>query len=152
MQLFILRHAEAQTHATSDFTRNLTELGRRQLAQVIGRHNAQLDSISQVWVSPYVRTQQTLQQIESLLPTSARIETTEDLTPESPVELIIPLLERSVGDRVLLISHQPLVGEAVARLCGLAPGYYRLGTSAFTHIDLPLLAFGQGQVILCDQP
>jgi phosphohistidine phosphatase len=152
VQLFILRHAEAQTRAPSDFARNLTELGKQQLAQVVGRHSTRLACISQVWVSPYVRTQQTLQQIEHLLPASARIETTEDLTPDSPVDLLIPLLERSFGEQVLLISHQPLVGEAVSRLCGLAPGHYRLGTSAFTHINLPLVAFGQGQVILCDQP
>lgn len=152
MQVFILRHAEAELRAATDFARNLTANGIQQLAQVMSRHTAALAGISQVWVSPYERTQQTLQQIAHLLPAGARIETSEDLTPESPVQLLIPLLERSVGEHVLLISHQPLVGEAVSQLCGLPPGYVRLGTSAFTHIDLPLVAFGQGHVVLCDQP
>lgn len=152
MQLFILRHAEAEPHASSDFARNLTPTGRAQLTQVANRHLQELGSISQVWVSPYVRTQQTLEHIRALMPAGVAIQTTEDLTPDSPVQLLIPLLEKSKGDKVLLISHQPLVGEAVSRLCGLAPGYYRLGTSALTHIDLPLLEFGQGQVCFCDQP
>ena len=57
-----------------------------------------------------------------------------------------------MGQRVLVISHQPLVGEAVAKLCGLEPGAYRLGTSALTHIALPLLGFGQGQVLFVTSP
>jgi phosphohistidine phosphatase len=152
MQLFILRHAEAELRAATDFDRVLTANGKHQLAQVTGRHASALANVNQVWVSPYVRTQQTLQQIAHLLPASAVIETSEDLTPESHVQRLIPLLERSQGDSVLLISHQPLVGEAVSLLCGLEPGYYRLGTSAFTHIDLPHLAIGQGRVLVCDQP
>jgi phosphohistidine phosphatase len=152
MQLFILRHAEAELPITTDFARNLTPAGKQQLAQVVGRHTQALAAISQVWVSPYVRAQQTLQHIAHLLPASARIQTTDDITPESPVELMLPLLQQSQGEQVLIISHQPLVGEAVAKLCGLAPGHYRLGTSAFTHIDLPVVGFGQGQVRLCDQP
>jgi phosphohistidine phosphatase len=152
VQLFILRHAEAELRAPTDFARNLTELGKQQLAQVVGRHTGALASISQVWVSPYVRAQQTLQQIAHLLPATAAIQTSADITPESPLELLLPLLQQSRGERVLIVSHQPLVGEAVAKLCGLAPGFYRLGTSAFTHIDLPILGFGQGRVLLCDQP
>lgn len=152
MQLFILRHGEAEPYASSDFARNLTPAGKSQLTAVANRHLQQLGGISQVWVSPYVRTQQTLQHIRPLLPANVTIATTEDLTPDSPVQLLIPLLEKSLGDQVLLISHQPLVGEAVSRLCGLAPGHYRLGTSALTHIDLPLIGFGQGQVCFCDQP
>jgi phosphohistidine phosphatase len=152
MQLFILRHGEAEPQAASDFARNLTPLGKSQLTAVANRHLPELGSISQVWVSPYVRTQQTLAHIRPLLPSDVAIETTEDLTPDSPVQLLIPLLAKSKGTQVLLVSHQPLVGEAVSRLCGLAPGYYRLGTSALTHIDLPLIGFSQGQVRFCDQP
>ncbi|HMW46779.1 MAG TPA: phosphohistidine phosphatase SixA [Cellvibrionaceae bacterium] len=152
MELFILRHAEAGLDAATDFDRTLTELGKHQLSQVVGRHQEALASISQVWVSPYVRTQQTLAQIRHWLPAHVPIETTEALTPESPVRGLLPLLERSSGQRVLLVSHQPLVGEAVAKLCGLEPGAYRLGTSALTHIELPLVGFGQGRVRFCDQP
>ena len=152
MDLFILRHAEAEPEASSDFARNLTANGKQQLAKVMARHTGALSSISHVWVSPYVRTQQTLQEIIHLLPAGARIQTSEALTPESPVAGIIPLLEQAQGERVLFISHQPLVGAILSKLCGLAPGYYRLGTSAFTHIELPLLGFGQGRVCLCDQP
>jgi len=152
VQLFILRHAEAGLDAPADFARTLTALGKLQLSQVAGRHTEALASIEQVWVSPYVRTQQTLQQIRPWLPAQVRIDTTEALTPERPPSGILPLLERSVGEGVLLISHQPLVGELVARLCGLEPGAYRLGTSALTHIELPLIGFGQGQVRFCDQP
>jgi phosphohistidine phosphatase len=152
VQLFILRHAEAHPHAATDFARTLTEAGKLQLAQIAGRHLGALAGISQVWVSPYVRTQQTLQHIAHLLPASAQIQTTEALTPESPVQGIIPLLEQSQGSQVLLISHQPLVGEVVSKLCATEPGRYRLGTSALVHIELPLVGFGQGQVLSCEQP
>ena len=107
MQLFILRHAEAEPHASSDFARNLTPTGRAQLTQVANRHLQELGSISQVWVSPYVRTQQTLEHIRALMPAGVAIQTTEDLTPDSPVQLLIPLLEKSKGDKVLLaISYK----------------------------------------------
>lgn len=152
MELFILRHAEAGLDAPSDFDRTLTELGKLQLSQVVGRHQEALAGISQVWVSPYVRTQQTLAHIRHWLPAQLPIETHDALTPESPVAGVLPLLERSAGQRVLMVSHQPLVGELVAKLCGLPPGAYRLGTSALTHIELPLVGFGQGSVRFCDQP
>lgn len=152
MDLYILRHAEAGLEAPSDFARTLTELGKLQLSQVVGRHTDALARISQVWVSPYVRTQQTLAHIRHWLPASLAIETSEALTPESPVRGLLPLLERSAGQCVLMVSHQPLVGEAVAKLCGLEPGAYRLGTSALTHIKLPIVGFGQGSVRFCDQP
>lgn len=152
MDLFILRHAEAGLDAASDFDRTLTELGKHQVQQVVARHKDALARISQVWVSPYVRTQQTLAQIRHWLPAHLAIETTEALTPERSPLGLLPLLERSAGQGVLMISHQPLVGEAVAKLCGLEPGAYRLGTSALTHIELPLVGFGVGQVRFCDQP
>ena len=83
VDLYILRHAEAGLDAPSDFDRTLTELGKHQLSQVVGRHQAAMASISQVWVSPMYAPNKPLH-IRHWLPQSLAIETSAALTPESP--------------------------------------------------------------------
>lgn len=57
MKLWILRHGEAQPHAPRDADRELTPLGCEQVL----RSAEQLRSkpLNSIWVSPYVRAQQT---------------------------------------------------------------------------------------------
>ncbi|AZF52207.1 Phosphohistidine phosphatase SixA [Pseudomonas sp. R4-34-07] len=112
MKLWILRHGQAQAHARTDAERNLTEHGRaevlRSAAHLIGQ------PLSAIIASPYARAQQTAQLVREVLGFEPQIRTVPWLTPEdSPAQVLEKL---DTDDNVLLVSHQPLVGNLIGFL------------------------------------
>ena len=115
MQLVIMRHGEAQTYAASDAQRELTERGQSQ-AIAAGKCLSESGFMpDQVWVSPYVRAQQTcsgvLESFSGLKP-----QINDALIPESYANLVIESLSRQNVENLLIVSHQPLVSTLVALL------------------------------------
>lgn len=112
MKLWVLRHGEAESHAPSDAQRNLTECGREEVlhsaAHLIGQ------PISAIIASPYVRAQQTAQLVREALGFVPEIRTVSWLTPDgNPLQVLEKL---DTDDNVLLVSHQPLVGNLISFL------------------------------------
>jgi phosphohistidine phosphatase len=112
MKLWILRHGQAQAHARTDAERNLTEHGRaevlRSAAHLIGQ------PLSAIIASPYARAQQTAQLVREALGFGPPVCTVPWLTPEdSPAQVLEKL---DTDDNVLLVSHQPLVGNLISFL------------------------------------
>lgn len=112
MKLWILRHGEAEAHARTDAERNLTERGRaevlRSAAHLIGQ------PLGAIIASPYVRAQQTARLVREALGFVPDIRTVPWLTPEGSPEQVLAQLEAE--DNVLLVSHQPLVGNLISFL------------------------------------
>ena len=112
MKIWILRHGEAEPHARRDAERELTAHGREQVllsaALLIGQP---LDSIL---VSPYVRAQQTAELVRKALGFTSGLITVPWLTPESEPKFAVSKLPDS--GNVLLVSHQPFVGELISLL------------------------------------
>lgn len=112
MKLWILRHGEAEAHARTDAERNLTERGRaevlRSAAHLIG------EPLNAIIASPYVRAQQTARLVREALGFVPDIRTVPWLTPEGSPEQVLAHLEAE--DNVLLVSHQPLVGNLISFL------------------------------------
>ena len=112
MKLWILRHGEAQPHARRDAERNLTEHGRQQVVRSAAHLMGQpLDCIL---ASPYVRAQQTAALVRDALGFSAALKTVTWLTPESDPKFAVSQLPDT--GNVLLVSHQPLVGDLISLL------------------------------------
>ena len=112
MKLWVLRHGEAESHAPSDAQRNLTERGREEVlhsaAHLIGQ------PISAIIASPYVRAQQTAQLVREALGFVPEIRTVSRLKPDgNPLQVLEKL---DTDDNVLLVSHQPLVGNLISFL------------------------------------
>lgn len=112
MKVWILRHGEAQAHARTDAERNLTEHGRaevlRSAAHLIGQ------PLGAIIASPYVRAQQTAQLVRDVLGFEREILTVPWLTPDEDVRQVLEKLD--TDDDVLLVSHQPLVGNLISFL------------------------------------
>ena len=112
MKVWILRHGEAQAHARTDAERNLTEQGRaealRSAAHLIGQ------PIDAIFASPYVRAQQTAQLVREALGVEPDIRTVPWLTPEGNPQQVLEKLD--ADENVLLVSHQPLVGNLIGFL------------------------------------
>ncbi|NOH81926.1 phosphohistidine phosphatase SixA [Vibrio sp. RE86] len=118
MKIFIMRHGEAEHFASSDAERELTSHGRKAsvaVAQACAEKGfAQFDK---VLVSPYIRAQQTWQEISAHF-SSDQVETCEDITPygdsEQVADYVSALVDIHKYESVLLVSHLPLVGYLTA--------------------------------------
>ncbi|MFD1806002.1 phosphohistidine phosphatase SixA [Pasteurella oralis] len=122
MDIFVMRHGEAELMAKSDKERHLNSRGRQQAtAQGIWLKSTAL--LAHVLVSPYIRAQQTFEQINQVYDNQllSKVEIWDAITPYGNAHTVVSYLdvlaEQGI-ESVLIVSHLPLVGEIVAALCG----------------------------------
>ena len=139
MQLYLIRHAEAEDLGTGgitrDFDRPLTERGRadsRMLAEAFARRNIVIDAVA---ASPLARAHQTAAEIVSILAPNLRVVTCDELAIDKlkPGKLSEFLADfPASGDRlpsrdeksVAIVGHMPDLGtycEWLRRRCGKHP-------------------------------
>lgn len=143
VNIFIMRHGQAAPEALNDESRPLTTDGKAEvqlMAQWLAPHVPQFE---RVLVSPYLRAQQTWQQLSEHLSTQ-QVDTCAEFTPDAEVALAVSLLlaYKDVGQsgNILLISHMPMVGYLVESLCpGQAP-------PSFPTAGLARISFTDSQV------
>ncbi len=139
MKLWVLRHGEAVSHARSDAERALTSVGERQVLTSAARlHDQPLDAIL---ASPYVRAQQTAALVHGVLHTASEVQTVPWLTPESDPLKVVEHLQKLGLENVLLVSHQPLVGNLLSLLVHgnlREPEPMQTASLAELHGDWPL--------------
>lgn len=143
-----MRHGHAEPEAPSDRLRALSVQGESEVARSLSRHKSELEKIQLAVVSPYVRAQSTYQVARTALPAHEFVESELVVPCADPQKLIDYLYEiqQKGVESVLLVSHQPLVGTLVDRLCGLEPGAYRMGTAALAAIDTDVVAANCGEL------
>ena len=111
MKVWILRHGEAQAHARSDAERELTGRGREEVLQsaahLLGK------PLTRIIASPYVRARQTADLVRQALGFSEQIAIVPWLTPDSDPKQVLSRLDSYMGEDILLVSHQPLVGALI---------------------------------------
>jgi phosphohistidine phosphatase len=150
MNLFILRHGQAEDYAASDSQRTLTDVGRQQTQELVDRQQAELKSVTHIYASPYIRAQQTASIVAAVL--DLPIITVPHLLPEAGVQAAVEFLSEFEQQTPLCVSHQPLVGSFVNWLCGLEYGQYMMGTSALAYMSTDVLAQGCGELFWLRQP
>jgi phosphohistidine phosphatase len=153
MNIYILRHGQAAPQQTIDEARELTEKGRLDTARVISGRLADLQAVTQIWASPLVRAQQTAHIAARYLPTS-NVMTSDLIVPEADPFSVMEWLQscERINQSILLVSHQPLVGELVNKLCGKPAGFYSMGTSSLAAIYASVVATGMGELMWLDHP
>ncbi|MFT6506812.1 phosphohistidine phosphatase SixA [Colwellia polaris] len=120
MQIFVMRHGQAEMLAASDAQRPLTQSGIEE-AQVMGqwllKNSPAFDCI---FVSPYTRAQQTADAVINELTCVAKRETLAIITPEDNAKDVHGYLDAICSQEqyksILLVSHMPLVSYLVAEL------------------------------------
>lgn len=152
MKLYVLRHGQAEAHAKSDFERRLTDKGRSDLVSMAIRFKADLQTLSGIWVSPLVRAQQSARVLMAELSMSPAFVTTEALVPEADLNRLYRDLNRSEAASLLLVSHQPLVGDLVNDLCGAEPGFHSLGTASMACIETEIFGTSLGELHWLSHP
>ena len=117
MDLILWRHAEAEDAPVGgdDLERALTPRGHRQAARVAAWLVQNLPDSARVLCSPARRCQQTVKALDRAYKTEAR------LAPGADPQDVLQAAGWPDGKRaVLIVGHQPTLGETVARLLGLA--------------------------------
>jgi phosphohistidine phosphatase len=115
MDLILWRHAEATnaSRVDDDMARTLTTRGERQAARMATWLNQHLPATTRVLVSPALRAQQTAAPLERHFKTVAAL---------APGASVTKLLEAvrwpDSKEPVLVIGHQPTLGQVAAHLMG----------------------------------
>ena len=120
MQIFVMRHGQAEMAAASDALRPLTANGVNE-ATVMGQWlSKNLSTFDAIFVSPYLRAQQTADAVCSQLVNVGKRETLNFITPEDSPKTVHDYLDVISSDesiqKILLVSHMPLVSYLVAEL------------------------------------
>lgn len=119
--LILWRHAEAEDQEaddeggeTSDLSRRLTPKGERQAARMAAWLDRQLPEGVKIFCSPAVRTEQTV------IALGRKYRVREELGPSGTVDALLALAQEPEGRQsVLVVGHQPTLGQTVARLLQL---------------------------------
>lgn len=169
MKIFIMRHGEAASIAGEDSLRPLTKQGALE-AEKMGRWLAgSKPAMKHVFVSPYLRAQQTCAYISDALTKAALMDETElktldFITPSGNVRHLHDYLdgllqhnnfvmhESSVNDKqaIIFVSHMPFVSYLVGELTGTSTmPIFSTGAIAVIDYDVKLM---QGQLVAMVSP
>lgn len=131
--LILWRHAEAEVllHGQSDLERTLTKKGHKQAKQMAAWLKKYLPRQTYVMVSPALRTRETAEYWGEDWQEESR------LSPERPLQPIVQLLEQSPFEHVMLVGHQPWIGELAAQCLGMEDGQLSIKKGAIWWLRLP---------------
>jgi phosphohistidine phosphatase len=115
MDLILWRHAEAHEAAPGedDMSRSLTPRGERQAIRMAQWLERQLPEGTRILCSPAKRTEQTAMALGRKYKLSSAI------TPQSTADMLLAAVQWPTSkNTVLVIGHQPTLGEAVSLVLG----------------------------------
>jgi phosphohistidine phosphatase len=112
MDLILWRHADAED-GTPDHARELTPKGVKQAAKVAAFLHQHLPDNHRILVSPATRAQQTV------APLTSHFTLAPTISPGASARAVLQAARwPDAGDTVLVVGHQPTLGEVAAQLLG----------------------------------
>jgi phosphohistidine phosphatase len=154
--LYVMRHGQAESSAPSDEQRALTPFGVQQVRQN-AQKNLQAKVFDYVFVSPYLRAQQTWDIIHSVNIEYKQLHTVDWITPDVATQ---PALDQlfSLTEKlsetpkekpllILLVCHQTFAGRFITHLCGGARHGIHVDTGAIVNTNTEVFAAQCGTLI-----
>ena len=117
MDLVLWRHAEAQewVDGCDDMARTLTSRGEKQAARMANWLDRQLPEGTRILVSPARRSEQTA------IALGRKFKIRPELGPSCSVAQLLELVQwPTAKGTVLVLGHQPTLGQTIAQLLGLS--------------------------------
>ncbi len=140
MKLFLMRHGEAETFATSDKERKLTAHGVKECETAAKWLKLNAVDIDFALVSPYVRAQQTFQTVSQTLNVKAS-QTVVDITPDGDPSWVADYLDVLISENtelntMLVVTHMPLVSSLLDILVANPVGvFFPTGGLAMVELE-----------------
>jgi phosphohistidine phosphatase len=117
MELILWRHADAEDPGPQgDFARSLTKKGRKQAERMADWLRPRLEGKWTVLCSPAARA------VQTVTPLGLDYELRPGLDPSHGATEMLRECGWPDGDRVIVVGHQPTLGEVAARLIGGGAG------------------------------
>ncbi len=143
MQIILVRHGEAYPQAfdQTDGQRELTERGHQQ-AHWTAEQVLTCYQPDRIFVSPYVRAQQTLAEFFKVQPALKQLSchVLAEIVPDGNAEAAIKTLAGFKGDCFLVVCHMNTVAYVAALLEGLDPESFALAEARV--LEQPVIAAG----------
>jgi phosphohistidine phosphatase len=142
MEIYLFRHgiAEDGRPGRSDSVRELTEEGRKKVAEVVRLARKSGIQPTMILTSPYVRARQTAEIAAQELEYKEELFSTEALVPHSsPQEVWNEIRDHANQAALLLASHEPLLGHTVAYLLNAPSLMVEMKKAAMVRIDVESL-------------
>ena len=145
MQLYILRHADADTEAATDSARALSEKGEEQAREVARFCREQGIRPEVIFASPLIRAQQTAKPVAKEL--HVEITTVRWLACGAKPEVILAELAALENvPAVMLVGHEPDLGKLIAHLLGAEGGSIHVRKASLTLVEVLLPRKGAGRL------
>jgi phosphohistidine phosphatase len=116
MNLYLMRHGDAEPRHYDDPQRALTSQGRLDVQRVAREFATRGISVDACYYSPYLRTAQTCSLFVVEAGLSVKAEPLPLLTPNHRASQVIGFLQGLAAAEVLLVTHNPLVSELMSVL------------------------------------
>jgi len=147
MNLIIVRHAIAEDREDfakknlEDSLRPLTPKGRKKMIKMLDWMASHLDEVDMIVTSPYLRSVQTAEIIQSRFD-KVEIEQASELVPHSPALPLMKWLKAHARDKknVVVVGHDPHLSLFLsALLCSKNESFIDLKKSGIAAVEIPSL-------------
>jgi len=135
MHLHILRHADADTKAATDSARTLSAKGEEQAREVAQFCRARGIQPDVIFASPLIRAQQTAKPVAKEL--NVEVTTAPWLACGAKPEVILAELAGMKNvSAVMLVGHEPDLGNLIAHLLGAGSGSIHVRKASLTTVEV----------------
>lgn len=125
MELILWRHADAEdVGPQGDLSRRLTKKGRKQAERMARWLEPRLEGSWRVVVSPAQRA------LETVEPLAREFEVCESVSTSARAPDVLREAGWPDADRVIVVGHQPTLGEVASRLLGAGTGEFSVRKGA----------------------
>jgi len=141
MLIYLLRHGDAP-YDSSCGERSLSAQGETDTRQVVQQHIDVLSQLQLVLCSPTLRARQTLKVLTDTLNYQEALLFEDALRSEGHINAVEYCVETLDVERVLLFSHQPLIGQILEYLTDKPGIGWSIDTSSLACLNT--ITFGRG--------
>lgn len=146
MNVILIRHGQAQAQSTSDVNRELTALGSQQAQKTAAWLVNQDYQVDALFVSPYVRAQQTAAYVAQIFDVPLTI--CDCITPDDSAQAAFEWFDElnlPESATIAIVCHMPIVARLAALLTDEPACAFDVAEAQV--IALPMFALGMGKIV-----
>ena len=133
MKIILMRHGQAEDETRPDSARELTDFGQQQAAQTAAYISTSYTPDIFI-VSPYVRAQQTLAQLQLQTP-NIPVKVQNNITPSDDARTALAELATIEAECVIVVCHMSIIAYLASLLTGDTPESYALAEARVFEME-----------------